>query len=121
MAGTRCAVAPRNATERHGTPRNAAPARRIDKAPGVREPRGGRLGACRAGLAHSVAGPGSHVISWIGALSTFVGREQDAHKREEREEGDDASEQHVEVLQMNWMSPAETARHDMWGFATSGC
>jgi hypothetical protein len=57
------------------------------------------LGACRAGSAHSVARPGSEMISWIGALSTFVGREQDAHKREEREEGDQAGDQHVEFLQ----------------------
>jgi hypothetical protein len=40
------------------------------------------------------------MVSWIGALSTFVGREQDAHKREEREEGDSAGDQHVEFLQV---------------------
>ena len=55
------------------------------------------------------------MISWIGALSTFVGREQDAHKREEREEGDGTGEQHVEFLQMNGMLSAETARHNVWG------
>ncbi len=37
----------------------------------------------------------------IGALSTFVGREQDAHKREEREEGDGTGDQHVVFLQMS--------------------
>jgi len=40
------------------------------------------------------------MIAWIGALSTFVGREQDAHKREEREEADGAGEQHVVFLQV---------------------
>jgi hypothetical protein len=40
------------------------------------------------------------MIAWIGALSTFVGREQDAHKREEREEADGAGEQHVVFLQI---------------------
>jgi hypothetical protein len=41
------------------------------------------------------------MIAWIGALSTFVGREQDAHKREEREEADGAGEQHVVFLQVD--------------------
>jgi hypothetical protein len=41
------------------------------------------------------------MIAWIGALSTFVGREQDAHKREEREEADGAGEQHVVFLQIS--------------------
>jgi hypothetical protein len=40
------------------------------------------------------------MIVGIGTLSTFVGREQDAHKRDEGEEGDGACEQHVEFLQM---------------------
>ena len=62
--------------------------------------------ACVAGSAHSVARPGSEMVSWIGALSTFVGREQDAHKREEREEGDGAGDQHVEVLLMIWIGSA---------------
>jgi hypothetical protein len=55
------------------------------------------------------------MIAGIGALSTFVGREQDAHKREEREEGDRAGEQHVEFLQMMaGMSSAEAVVHDLW-------
>ena len=47
------------------------------------------------------------MIAGIGALSTFVGREQDAHKREEREEGDSAGDQHVEFLQVLWMVSVE--------------
>jgi hypothetical protein len=55
------------------------------------------------------------MIAGIGALSTFVGREQDAHKREEREEGDGAGEQHVEFLQMMAVvSSAEAVPHDSW-------
>jgi len=56
------------------------------------------------------------MIAGIGTLSTFVGREQDAHKREEREEGDGAGEQHFEVLQMmTRTSSAEAVLHDLWG------
>jgi len=55
------------------------------------------------------------MIAGIGTLSTFVGREQDAHKREEREEGDGAGEQHVEFLQMmTRTSLAEAVLHDLW-------
>jgi len=45
------------------------------------------------------------MIAGIGTLSTFVGREQDAHKREEREEGDSAGDQHVEFLQVIGLAP----------------